>query len=388
MKNHDYESLHEYPEFGATTGKGKKSSADFVKASSDEINTHPFGGKFSFRQISKVFAMGTVTAIAVTGAVVAGDDALSDGLEENLNRPPISQNSVDPKDLIHSVHTWDAGVIVLDPSCTESGTVLYSCTGCDETYTEFIAPTGHKPEGDGTGIAPTCTEEGRSDNTVCTVCGEILEEAVPIDPTGHTPGEAVVSREPTCTEGGRTEAVTCEVCGEVLEEAVETEPLGHDWGDFTVTKAPTCTAAGIRQRTCARCETTQSESVARLGHIDAGGDYRCDRCGAALVSIALSGVHSEAGSPLIQTEFSLSSAVRNAALDVVSETNAEWKMLGASALQVLFYPTPPDATYTVRFTVTVTGTDLSGKTVTVLTRSYSFVYGPEQYWGDQPISVK
>jgi|GEM_PF-5370709 len=47
------------------------------------------------------------------------------------------------------IHTWDEGTVLFDPTCDESGRMVYTCTAADcsetpnATYTEDIAPTGH-----------------------------------------------------------------------------------------------------------------------------------------------------------------------------------------------------------------------------------------------------
>ncbi|MBQ8587405.1 MAG: 5'-nucleotidase C-terminal domain-containing protein, partial [Oscillospiraceae bacterium] len=54
-------------------------------------------------------------------------------------------------------HSWDEGVITVEPTCTEPGEKVYTCVRCDETMTEEIHAMGHTYY-DGT----------------CYVCGEAL----------------------------------------------------------------------------------------------------------------------------------------------------------------------------------------------------------------------
>ena len=53
------------------------------------------------------------------------------------------------------VHEWDEGTVTTEPSCTEKGVMTYSCTGCDETYTEDIPMIPHA-DGDGDGLCDAC----------------------------------------------------------------------------------------------------------------------------------------------------------------------------------------------------------------------------------------
>ena len=56
------------------------------------------------------------------------------------------------------VHDWDEGTVTREPSCTEKGVMTYTCTGCDETYTEDIPMIPHA-DGDADGLCDAC--EGR-----------------------------------------------------------------------------------------------------------------------------------------------------------------------------------------------------------------------------------
>ena len=55
-------------------------------------------------------------------------------------------------------HTWDAGEVTKDPTCTEAGEQVFTCTyeGCGATKTEPVAALGHSYE-----------------NGICTVCAAV-----------------------------------------------------------------------------------------------------------------------------------------------------------------------------------------------------------------------
>jgi hypothetical protein len=61
-------------------------------------------------------------------------------------------------------HQWDDGVQTIAPTCTQTGSVTYTCSACSETYTETLPATGEHTYVDGS----------------CSVCGE----ADPNAPTG------------------------------------------------------------------------------------------------------------------------------------------------------------------------------------------------------------
>lgn len=40
-------------------------------------------------------------------------------------------------------HSWNEGVVTTEPTCTERGVTVYTCTKCDATKTEIVGATGH-----------------------------------------------------------------------------------------------------------------------------------------------------------------------------------------------------------------------------------------------------
>ena len=202
------------------------------------------------------------------------------------------------------------------PTCTESGlTEGTVCSVCGVVLTEQveIAAAGHCPDGVAScthaaccaacgvlledrlphtpvpaqTVEPTCTEEGHTGGTVCSVCGEILEEPTVIPAVGHTFGAdatctepqvcltcgAVISPasghfpavlqgvKPTCTEPGESDYIWCTVCGKVLQERTVLPATGHT-PVASPEIAPTCTEPGRRGGTqCADCGIVLTEPV-------------------------------------------------------------------------------------------------------------------------------
>ena len=70
----------------------------------------------------------------------------------------------------------------------------------------------------------------------------------------------------TCTENGKTAGSHCSVCNEVLvAQTVITAP-GHSFGDWEVIKEPTESNKGVKARTCKNCPETETGSIAELSH--------------------------------------------------------------------------------------------------------------------------
>lgn len=106
-------------------------------------------------------------------------------------------------------HVWDEGVVQKPATCTEEGSILYTCT-CSETRLETIPALGHTEVAD-EAVAPTCTETGLTEGVHCSACGVIIKEQQVVPAAGHHYVDGV-----------------CTVCGEKDPDApVEpTDPEG------------------------------------------------------------------------------------------------------------------------------------------------------------------
>ncbi len=227
------------------------------------------------------------------------------------------------------------------PGAEATCTTAQECMVCGA---ELVAAKGHNGVPGGDAVAPTCTAEGWTESTVCSVCGVTLVAREAIAALGHTAGAEATCTEaqvctvcdaelvaalghssvtdaavaPTCTETGLTEGSHCETCGEVLVAQEEVAASGHTAGEEatcteaqvcticgaelatalghkTVTDAavaPTCTETGLTEGS--HCETcgevfAAQEEVAALGHT-AGAEATCTTaqvctvCGAELVA--------------------------------------------------------------------------------------------------------
>lgn len=109
-----------------------------------------------------------------------------------------------------------------DSTCTEKGSVTYTCSVCGDTYTEESDFADHDYKEVETKDA-TCTEDGYT-KYECTVCGDSYEDV--IKATGHDDEEWTVTKEASFFEKGEKE-LKCTVCGEVLdtEEIASTCPI-------------------------------------------------------------------------------------------------------------------------------------------------------------------
>ena len=95
---------------------------------------------------------------------------------------------------------------------------------------------------------------------VCSVCGETFGE---VDASNHVHTTVKNQKEATCTQTGYTGDTYCTDCNKLLGMGKELASLGHDY-KATVTKQPTTTEEGIRTYTCTRCNSSYTESIAKL----------------------------------------------------------------------------------------------------------------------------
>ncbi len=93
----------------------------------------------------------------------------------------------------------------------------------------------------------TCTENGATEGTHCSVCNEIIVKPIVLPSRGHSEAVAEKAVAPTCTEGGHTESKYCTVCDETLVEAEDIPETGHDFADATTEAPKTCKTCGVTE---------------------------------------------------------------------------------------------------------------------------------------------
>lgn len=111
-------------------------------------------------------------------------------------------------------------------------------------------------------VDATCTEDGLSEGTHCSACGEVLVPQQVISAPGHSYSTAEVA--PSCISEGYT-LYACSACHEEYSDHI-VPPLGHNWQEAT------CTAP----KTCRNCSATEGSSLPHLYSTD--WDDSCEVC--------------------------------------------------------------------------------------------------------------
>ena len=146
------------------------------------------------------------------------------------------------------------------PTCTEAGSITYTCAACGDSYTQTVPALGH--DYDAVVTAPTCGNGGYTTYT-CTRCGDSYTEVLPA--TGHHYTASVSAA--TCTQPGET-TYTCTGCGDSYTET--TPALGHD---YVRTEQD-----GQYVYTCTRCGESYTEPIVTttyrsVSSISSGSSY-------------------------------------------------------------------------------------------------------------------
>ena len=162
---------------------------------------------------------------------------------------------------------------------TESVSITITRSECEHKNTEII----NKKDA-------TCTQTGYTGDTYCTDCNKLLGMGKELAALGHD-YKATVTKQPTTTEEG-IRTYTCTRCNSSYTESIAKLPEQHKHEyTETVTKEPTCTDTGIKTFTCS-CGDSYTETIASLGHsytskvtkvatITEEGimTYTCSKCG-------------------------------------------------------------------------------------------------------------
>ena len=103
--------------------------------------------------------------------------------------------------------------VITHSTCTEKGIKKLYCE-CGEFRTEELPLTDHKAVTD-KAVPATCTVQGKTEGSHCSVCGTVLVKQQTINAARH---KEIINKEvpATCTESGLTEGKLCSVCNTVI----------------------------------------------------------------------------------------------------------------------------------------------------------------------------
>ena len=147
-------------------------------------------------------------------------------------------------------------------TCTDDGLTEGSyCSICGDVIVapEVIPAKGHT-EVEDKAVEATCTEDGLTAGSHCSVCNAVLKAQEVVMAKGHMEVEDKAI-DPTCTETGLTAGSHCSVCEAVIK-AQEVIPAKGHTEVIVVAVEPTCTETGLSAGSyCSVCEEVLSEQI-------------------------------------------------------------------------------------------------------------------------------
>ena len=158
-------------------------------------------------------------------------------------------------------HSWDAGKVTTEATCTTDGVKTYTCSVCKTTKTETIKATGHKETEIRNAVEATCQQEGYTGDKVCKTCGTVLEKGTTIVKKDHSWDAGKVTTEATCTTDG-VKTYTCSVCKTTKTETIKA--TGHKMGEWKMVTAATTQKEGKQERTCTVCDYKETKSIPKI----------------------------------------------------------------------------------------------------------------------------
>ena len=133
----------------------------------------------------------------------------------NLNTQKFQIEKIESSDEVE--HTFSDWKITKNASCTDAGIKERICEVCGKTETQTIAKTGHKSVTD-KAIPATCTTDGKTEGSHCSVCGAVIKAQTTITATGHKSSGWIVDKAASIGVKG-SKHKECTVCKKVLETA-------------------------------------------------------------------------------------------------------------------------------------------------------------------------
>ena len=206
------------------------------------------------KETEAIAALGHTAGEAVRENEVAATCTAKGSYEEvifcTVCEEEVSRKTVEVAALGHDYK----GVVTDEVLCLVPGEMTYTCTRCDDSYTEEIAPLRHSWGETKPGLAPTCTAAGYTSYETCTRCGYSNRDIIPA--AGHQGGKA------TCKE-----KAVCEVCGtsygELGDHTPGTDYIANEKGHWFA-----CSVCG-----------EELKGTTYAAHDYTGGEQNCKTCG-------------------------------------------------------------------------------------------------------------
>ena len=165
-------------------------------------------------------------------------------------------------------HKYGEWAVTKEPTCTAAGTQTRTCSVCKNIENKTIKAKGHTEVAD-SAVAATCTTDGKTAGSHCSVCGTVIKAQTVIKATGHKYGSWTVTKAATCTEDG-SQKRSCTVCGNTETQTIKA--TGHKASGWMIDKQPDIGVKGSKHKECTVCgKVLQTAEIPALGAKDISG---------------------------------------------------------------------------------------------------------------------
>lgn len=154
-----------------------------------------------------------------------------------------------------SYHIHHYTETIVAPTCVEDGYSLFTCECGVSFKSRIVTKVGHTIVVD-EGYPCDCTNDGLSDGSHCSVCGEVIEKQEVI-PHGHD-WEYDVLKPATCEEEGIASGMVCKRCGVTETKETVIPSLGHE---YKVSEKKNSNGHSCLEHECSRCHNIYRDSL-------------------------------------------------------------------------------------------------------------------------------
>ena len=152
--------------------------------------------------------------------------------------------------------------ITKEATCEYSG-IMYGYCPCGKETEIEIPALGHALVATQV-VESNCTENGLTEGSYCSRCGDTVIQQEIIPALGHT---IVIDQaiEPTCESIGLTEGQHCSVCEKIIVKQEVVPELGHEFSAYVSDGNATCQADGTKTAKCTHEGCTETTTTRDIG---------------------------------------------------------------------------------------------------------------------------
>ena len=132
--------------------------------------------------------------------------------------------------LTWSTHAYDEGVVITEAGCTTDGVIRYTCNICEEYYDEAIPAKGHTEEID-PAVEPDDENDGLTEGSHCSVCGEVIIAQEVIPKTGYIVDLSSIPENKTVEINGKIISDIAETVISSTESDAPAFAIVYDYGE-------------------------------------------------------------------------------------------------------------------------------------------------------------